>query len=456
MSQTAAPDLSRLPFFASLPIEALQRLQAQLVRREVAFDQELIKIGVRADLFAIVETGLVCLEGADGALHTVSTGDSFGEAMLRYGVPSAFSARTLAPTVLWTLTHADWLAQRQAPLPTSVEVEAAPAQLSQASNEPLSVVPSPQLAAQTTAASRPRIRWSAWMLIFAVLALVLLVAGPQLATAGGGWLALKALDAQRPDEAALILQSALTVEPDSAGLHDTYGYLLFRQGDLEAAQAEFRSALRLDPELASALNNLGVTLLAARQPAEALYSLQTASTLDPGDPGLQANLGDAYLANGDLDAAMAAYQRAIVIDPAQQSARSRWAVLALQRGQLESARQAWLQVIDAQPLDAQAQLGLGMIAWREGRPAAAAQHLQSARQADPGDPLTRLYLGLALQAIDRPEKAALEFEQALVLSQDGAVLDLAREHLLELYQTLYATSSQPSAGMEGGDELPAP
>ena len=89
------------------------------------------------------------------------------------------------------------------------------------------------------------------------------------------------------------------------------------------------------------------------------------------------------------------------------------------------------------PQDAEAQLGLGVIAWREGRPAAAAQHLQSARQSDPGNPLTRLYLGLAWQAIDRPEKAVPEFEQALALSQDLAVQNLSREHLMELYESLY-------------------
>ena len=95
------------------------------------------------------------------------------------------------------------------------------------------------------------------------------------------------------------------------------------------------------------------------------------------------------------------------------------------------------EVIEANPQDAEAQLGLGVIAWREGRPAAALQHLQSARQSDPGNPLTRLYLGLAWQAIDRPEKAVPEFEQALALSQDLAVQNLSREHLTELYESLY-------------------
>jgi len=451
MPQTAAPDLSCLPLFASLLPEALQCLQSRLACREIAADQELLKLGVRGNLFAIVEQGLVCLEGTDGVLRTVSPGGNFGEAMLRYGVPSAFSARTLAPTTLWTLTHADWLAVRQ-----SSHLQPATPQPSvslQASLPPVASVP---LSASPTATPRPRIRWSTWLLLFAILVLTLLVAGPLLATSGGGWLALQILDAQRPAEAEIALRLALAAQPDSAGLHDTYGYLLFRQGHLEMAQDEFEQALRLDPELASALNNLGVTLLAAGQPAEALQKLETASALDPGGAGLQINLGDAYLANGNFESAMAAYQRAFTLDPEQHAARSRWAALALQRGQLEAARQAWLQVTDAEPQDGQAQLGLGVIAWREGRPAAAAQHLQSARQADPGDPLARLYLGLALQAIDHPEKAALEFEQALVLSQDPAVLDMAREHLLEIYQSLYSSESPHSAGMEGGEQLTAP
>lgn len=458
MPQTAAPDLSCLPLFASLAPEALQRLQACLILREVPADQELLQLGCRGDLFAIVEHGLVCLEGADGRLRTAGPGDSFGDSMLRYGVPSAFSARTLAPTTLWILTRTDWLALRQSPSQTLAETQSAPPPETVATQVVQAPVASPPPAAPPAVMQRwrPGVRLYGCLLLIFALALVLLIAGPLLATAGGGWLALQALDAQRPDEAGIILRLALAAQPDSATLHDTYGYLLFRQGELEAAQAELELALRLDPELASALNNLGVTLLAAGQPVQALSNLEAASTLDPGDAGLQVNLGDAYLASSEREAAMTAYQRAFTLDPAQQAARSRWATLALRRGQLEAARQAWLQVIDVLPQDAQAQLGLGVIAWREGRPAAAAQHLQSARQADPGDPLARLYLGLALQAIDRPEKAALEFEQALALSQDPAVQDVAREHLLELYQLLYRPNLPQSAGMKGGEQLPAP
>jgi tetratricopeptide (TPR) repeat protein len=457
MPQSAAPDLSDLSLFASLPPEALQRLQGLLERCEIPADQEFLKLGAKGDLFAIVERGLICLEDADCAVRMACPGGSFGEAMLRYGVPSTFSARTLTPAVLWTLTHKDWLALRQS-LPASPEnKQSHPKQNSPAKQTSQTPVASPPPTTTPVVAGRSGARWAAWLLLlFLTLALVFFFLGPQVVTAGSGWLALEAIDAQRPEEAASTLRLALTVQPESASLHDSYGYLLFRLGRLEEAQTEFEHALRIDPELASALNNLGVTLLAVDQPVEGLRKLEMASALDPGDPDLQNNLGEAYSANNNLKAAMAAYQRAFTLDPTQLAARSRWASLALQLGDFEGARQAWLQVVAANPQDAQAQLGLGVIAWREGRPAAAAQHLKSASQADPTDPLVRLYLGLVFTAVGQPENAVAEFERALMLSPDPAVQKLAQDNLAVIHQAVSPAGQLQNAGVEGGEPLPTP
>lgn len=457
MPETTAPDLSCLPLFASLTPESLQRLQARLTRRQVPTDKALLKLGARANLFALVESGLVCLEGADGRLSTVGPGGSFGDSMLRYGVPSAFAARTLTPVTLWTLTHADWLAlQEQPPAEKTALV------IPQLEPQPVSglgtqgFIPSEPLDNPLMPSASRRPRLGLWVFFLGALILTVLISGPLLTTSGGAWLALQALDAQRPDEAASVLRLALTIQPNSAMLNDTYGFLLFRQGELQSAQEQFMRALYLDPELSSALNNYGVTLLARGQFTQAVQQLKTASTLDPGNAVLMQNLGDAYLAGSDLESAMTAYQSAFTIDPSMQTARSRWAILALGRGELEAARQAWLEVIDSNPQDAEAQLGLGVIAWREGRPAAAVQHLQSARQSDPGNPLTRLYLGLAWQAIGRTEKAVPEFEQALALSQDLAVQNLSREHLMELYESLSIPDLPQSAGLKGGEQQTTP
>jgi tetratricopeptide (TPR) repeat protein len=457
MPQSAAPDLSSLSIFASLPPEALQRLQGLLERCEIPADQEFLKLGAKGDLFAIVERGLICLEDAERTVRMAGPGGSFGEAMLRFGVPSTFSARTLTPAVLWTLTHKDWLALRQA-IPVAPEnIQPDYKEKPQAKQTSQTPVASPPPTTKPVVAGCSSARWGAWLLLlFLTLALVLFFLGPQVVTAGGGWLALEMIDAQRPEEAASILRLALAIQPDSASLHDSYGYLLFRLDRLEEAQAEFEHALRIDPELSSALNNLGVTLLTVNQPVEGLRKLELSSALDPGNPDLLNNLGRAYWENNDLKSAMSAYQRAFILDPMHQAARSRWAALALQLGDLESARQAWLQVVASDPKDPQAQLGLGVIAWREGRPAAAAQHLISASQVDPTDPLARLYLALAFQAVGQPENAAAEFERALMLSPDPAVQKLAQDNLLELHPTLSPVGEPQTAGVEGGEPLPTP
>ncbi|OGO35163.1 MAG: hypothetical protein A2W35_13540 [Chloroflexi bacterium RBG_16_57_11] len=457
MPEPTAPDLSCLPLFASLSPEALQRIQARLTFCQIPADHELFKLGERAGLFAIVESGLVCLEGADGVLRTVEPGGSFGEAMLRYGVPSVFAAHTLTPATLWALSHADWVSLREEPLPEKSELPLPP--VNQQSVSELGAeapVPVPVASSQTANSSPHRTRLGKWAFLLGALVLIVLIAGPLLATSGSAWLALRALDAHQPDVAVSVLRLALALQPNSAMLNDTYGYLLFRQGELQPAQIQFERALYLDPELASALNNLGVTLLAQGQSKQAVQQLRSASVLDPGNAMLVQNLGDAYLASGDLESAMAAYQNAFTLDPTLQTARSRWAILALGHADLEAARQAWLEVIDANPQDAEAQLGLGVIAWREGRPAAAVQHLQSARQSDPGNPLTRLYLGLAWQAIGRPDKAVPEYEQALALSQDLAVQNLSREHLLELFESLDHPDLLQGAGLKGGEQQTAP
>jgi tetratricopeptide (TPR) repeat protein len=453
MPEPTAPDLSRLPLFASLSPEALQRLQACLVFQQAPAEQELVRLGDRCGLFGIVQSGLVCLEGPDGQLRTIGPDETFGEAMLRYGVPSAFAAHTLTPTTLWTLTHADWKSLQNTAYPRQAKPINPPPI---ARPEQVTPAPPPSVAKQPSARSPRHQRLGIFGFLFVALLLVATIIGSLLVASGGSWLALMLLDAHRPDEAASVLRLALAIQPNSAPLTDTYGYLLFRQGEMLPAQIQFERALYLDPELASALNNLGVTLLARGEYSQAIDQLQTASTLDPGNTGLIQNLADAYLGSGDLESAMAAYQNAFTIDPSLETARSRWAILALDHGELEDARQAWLQVITATPLDAEAQLGLGVIAWREGRPAAALQHLQSARQSDPGNPLTRLYLGLAWQAIDRPDKAVPEFEQALALSQDLAVQNLSREHLLELYASSDNLELPQGVGVKGGEQQTAP
>jgi tetratricopeptide (TPR) repeat protein len=423
MPENEAPDLRAYAIFASLPPEALQYLQSRLVRREIPANRVILHRDVRGDLLAIIATGQVALKTADGKQQILKAGDSFGEGMLRYGVPSSFEASSLSEVNLWLLARQDWLRAQNAFSPAFSTAQPSTAQ---------------------SAKSVGRGHW--WLLMLVCLMLTAIILGPSLIVAFGSNLALYALEDGRPDEAQELIRLALFLQPDSASLHDAYGYLLFKQEDFPAAVQQFQLAVELDSGLASARNNLGVTLLAEGKAEAAVPHLKAVVDLDPGNAQAWENLGDAWLACGERENAASAYLRAYSLDPDRLRARTRWAALILDQQRLEEARRAWLEVIQHQPENDQALLGLGAVSLLEGRPAAALIHLQAAQVANPSDALIRLYLGLSLQALDRPEQAAAEFEQVLALSHETPLVDLARARLLQLYPQLVPLG----AGQEGG------
>ncbi len=423
MSENEAPDLREYAIFASLPPHALHYLQSRLVRRDIPANRVILHREVRGDLLAIIAKGEVALRTGDDNQLFLKAGDCFGEGMLRYGVPSSFEATSLSEVSLWLLARQDWLRAQNASL------------IAPATSRPSSA---------RSAKSNGWGRW--WLLILVCLALTAIVLGPSLVVVAGGSLALQALEEGRPDEAQELIRLALTLQPDSAALHDAYGYLLYKQEDFHAAVQQFQKAVELDNGLASARNNLGVALLAEGKPEDAVPHFKAVVDLDPGNAQAWENLGDAWLACGERENAANAYLRAYSLDPDRLQARTRWAALILDQRRLEEARRAWVEILQQQPDNDQALLGLGAISLLEGRPAAALIHLQAAQAVNPSDALIRLYLGLALQALDRPEQAAAEFERVLALSHEPSLVEMARSRLLQLYPQLVPLGT----GQEGG------
>jgi tetratricopeptide (TPR) repeat protein len=78
-------------------------------------------------------------------------------------------------------------------------------------------------------------------------------------------------------------------------------------------------------------------------------------------------------------------------------------------------------------------------------------YLESARNVDPLDAVTRLYLGLALKALNNPQDANLEIGQAIVLSEDPNLIELARTQLLKLFD-----GSTESTDQKGGEPTKMP
>jgi MFS family permease len=108
----AGPDVAVLkgvPFFASLPEPALERLAAGSERVHVAAAQNVVKQGDAGDLFYVVADGEldVSVDGHDVA--TLRGGDYFGEIALLREVPRTATVRARRDSTLLALDRGDFL-----------------------------------------------------------------------------------------------------------------------------------------------------------------------------------------------------------------------------------------------------------------------------------------------------------------------------------------------------------
>ena len=140
--------------------------------------------------------------------------------------------------------------------------------------------------------------------------------------------AYQLFQAERLDEAAAAIQSALLQDASNAEAHHLMGIILFRQGrndaacealaraaaapgatpemhnnyggilnisgDPEGARRAFERALAMRPDYTDALNNLGVVLRDSKLTAEAVAAFQRAIALDPSHAQAKSNLRAAY------------------------------------------------------------------------------------------------------------------------------------------------------------------
>ncbi len=403
--KSTAPDIRIFPPFTKLPASSRRSLQKRLRKFHFSEEQLIIERNQRGQFFAIVGEGVLELQADDGTEYIRMPGDWFGEEMLMSDAPSKYRAVARTDLTLWVLTRREWLnAGLQSPVPHKTKAKS----------------------------GRHAIRTILFGLIILVLAWIIL--SNDVYHYSNQKLTGILLRADRPDLAESYLQFAVRIKPDSSLEHDLLGYTQYIQGENEAALASFEKAVQLDPDLASARNNLGVLWLEQGNADLSLDQFLKAIELDPGNSGIYFNLGNARLGAGDYLSAAYAYQRAYQLDPELIEAGENWAACLMQLGELDQARLAWNTILEEFPNNAQALQGLGVLDFERGDVASALVNLEAAQRADPQVAATYLYLGLALESLNQPDRAEVEFEHALKLSRDPALVELATTHLESLRQ----------------------
>lgn len=232
-------------------------------------------------------------------------------------------------------------------------------------------------------------------------------------------LALGAALSRRGDaEAALHLQEARHLAPDSALAHSQLAFHHAARGALEEAERLFRHALELQPEYEEARLGLAQVLARQERHPEAIAQYDAALRVDPREVGTRLLRAESLLALGREAEARQELDAVLEAEPGHPGASFRLAALHQEGGDSEAAVALYRGVLERAPDPAQgawAHYKLGVLLARRGEEPEALAQFEQAVGLQP-DFVDALYnLGVALSRAQRSNEALVRFRRVLEL-----------------------------------------
>lgn len=133
--------------------------------------------------------------------------------------------------------------------------------------------------------------------------------------AANNLLGLLCLQTRRFDEAAQLIEKALSIAPDDAQAEANLGLALNAIGQPQQAVEHFHRSLRLAPNNARTYNNLGNIYYRFRRVKDAVACYQQALALQPGFAEVHFNLGSALMTLQRHAEAAASFQQCLALQP---------------------------------------------------------------------------------------------------------------------------------------------
>ena len=149
--------------------------------------------------------------------------------------------------------------------------------------------------------------------------------------------------------------------PDNAEEHRKKGGLLNKQGNYDAALAEFRQALRIMPDLDRAHLGIGAALQGKGDVDGAIAEYRSLLARHPNDPDTHNNLGTALQQKGDVAPAIAEYRTALQFQPDDALTHFNLGTALSTKGQVEEAVGEYRTAIRLNPDLVQAYFDLGSL-----------------------------------------------------------------------------------------------
>lgn len=180
-------------------------------------------------------------------------------------------------------------------------------------------------------------------------------------------LGLLALQNDRNDLAAKLIQVAVSIQSTRAAYHFDLGNALWNLGDLPQAEASYRTAVRLEPAFTDSHYNLGLLLRSQGRFDEAISCYREVVRLSPDHVQAYNNMGVALKNLSRFDEAEACFHAALRLKPDYAAALSNLGFLLMFTGRTSEAERCYREIIRREPQNPTAHLNLAYLLLLTGR-----------------------------------------------------------------------------------------
>ena len=199
------------------------------------------------------------------------------------------------------------------------------------------------------------------------------------------------------------IREALRINPDDAGARRHLAFALAGQGRLKEAISEYQKVLQIESDNYEALNGLGAAFAKDGRFDEAIKHFRQALQIKPDSVEAHINLGSALRAQGKFDEAISHFRQALQIKPDSVEAHINLGSVLGTQGKFDEAIIHFRQALQVRPNSAEVLNNLGSALAAQGRFDEAINYLRQALQIKPDYADARNNLSLALQLRSKPD-----------------------------------------------------
>lgn len=209
--------------------------------------------------------------------------------------------------------------------------------------------------------------------------------------------------------------------------------LAYHAKEYEKAKGLYRKVLAVRADHAHSLMRLGWILKREGKLDAAADYLRRARKSRPDDPRILSELGQVYLDQGKNVEAQEAFEATVEIDPANLASRYALAVIHESAGDLPEAEAQYRRILEHYPELLEVHEYLGNVCFRQRKYTHALQEFEILAEASPGDTAVRFKRAVVLFELGHTERSRTEFERlARELPEDSQLAERVESYLARL------------------------